>query len=77
MAKIDADGVVKIQNGLKNPLISMHDNLSKTGDFSKIKDEFDHMMAFIRDMETTWKDDNSQEVKVVVNDIHYKPADQQ
>ena len=35
------------------------------------------MMAFIKDMETNWKNENSQDIKVVVNDIHYKPADQQ
>ena len=58
-------------------LISIYDKLSKSGEFSKIQDEFDHMMAFIKDMETNWKNENSQDVKVVVNDIHYKPADQQ
>lgn len=77
MAKIDADGVMKIKNGLKTPLISIYDTLSKTGDFNKVKDEFDHMMDFINQMESTWKDENSQDVKVVVNDIHYKPADMQ
>ena len=77
MAKIAADGVNKIQNGLKTPLISIYDKLSKSGEFSKIQDEFDHMMAFIKDMETNWKNENSQDIKVVVNDIHYKPADQQ
>ena len=77
MAKIDGDGVIKLKNGLKTPLISIYDKLSKSGEFSKIQDEFDHMMAFIKDMETNWKNENSQDIKVVVNDIHYKPADQQ
>lgn len=77
MAKIDADGIMKIKNGLKTPLISIYDTLSKSGDFSKVKDEFDHMMSFIKEMESDWKDNTSQDVKVVVNDIHYKPADMQ
>ena len=76
MAKIDPDGLRKFQNGVKNPLISIYDKLSKTGDFDKVKDEFDHMMEFVNEIQS-WKDDTAQEVKVVVNDIHYKPADQQ
>ena len=76
MAKIDADGVNKIQNGLKTPLISIYDKLTNSGDFSNIKDEFDHMMSFINDMQTNWKDDKSQEIKVIINDVSYKPADQ-
>ena len=59
MAKIDGDGVIKLKNGLKTPLISIYDKLSKSGEFSKIQDEFDHMMAFIKDMETNWKNENS------------------
>ena len=77
MAKIDSSGLARFQNGVKNPLISIYDKLEKIGKFDLIKDEFDHMMAFIKDMETNWKNENSQDIKVVVNDIHYKPADHQ
>lgn len=76
MAKIDPDGLRKFTNGVKNPLVSIYDKMEKQGTFDLIKDEFDHMMSFVNEVET-WKDDTAQEVKVVINDIHYKPADQQ
>ena len=75
MAKIDSSGLARFQNGVKNPLISIYDKLEKIGKFDLIKDEFDHMMSFVNEVET-WKDDLSQDVKVVINDVSYKPVNQ-
>ena len=75
MAKIDSEGLSRLQNGVKNPLISIYDKLEKIGKFGLIKDEFDHMMAFVSEVET-WQDDTSQNIKVSINDVPYKPANQ-
>tara|TARA_R100001079_G_C4450188_1_gene153301 strand:+ start:2970 stop:3197 length:228 start_codon:yes stop_codon:yes gene_type:complete len=75
MAKIDTDGLNRFQNGVKNPLISIYDKLNKIGKFDLIKDEFDHMMSFVNDVQN-WEKDTTQDVKVVINDVSYKPANQ-
>jgi uncharacterized protein YutE (UPF0331/DUF86 family) len=75
MAKIDTDGLNRFKNGVKNPLISIYDKLDKVGKFDLIKDEFDHMMNFVNDVEK-WEEDTTQDVRVVINDVAYKPANQ-
>jgi len=75
MAKIDSEGLNKFKNGVKNPLISIYDKMEKAGNFSLIKDEFDHMMSFVNEVET-WKDDTEPDINVVINDVAYKPANQ-
>lgn len=73
MAKIDSEGLNKFKNGVKNPLISIYDKMEKAGNFSLIKDEFDHMMSFVNEVET-WKDDTEPDINVIINDVAYKPA---
>ena len=73
MAKIDSEGLSRLQNGVKNPLISIYDKLEKIGKFGLIKDEFDHMMSFVNEVET-WKDDTEPDINVIINDVAYKPA---
>ena len=73
MAKIDSEGLNKFKNGVKNPLISIYDKMEKSGNFSLIKDEFDHMMSFVNEVET-WKDDTEPDINVIINDVAYKPA---
>ena len=75
MAQIDSEGLNKFKNGVKNPLISIYDKMEKAGNFSLIKDEFDHMMSFVNEVET-WKDDTEPDINVVINDVAYKPANQ-
>ena len=75
MAKIDSEGLNKFKNGVKNPLISIYDKMEKAGNFSLIKDEFDHMMSFVNEVET-WKDDTEPDINVIINDVAYKPANQ-
>ena len=73
MAKIDSEGLNKFKNGVKNPLISIYYKMEKAGNFSLIKDEFDHMMSFVNEVET-WKDDTEPDINVIINDVAYKPA---
>ena len=75
MAKIDSEGLNRFKNGVKTPLISIYDKMEKAGNFSLIKDEFDHMMSFVNEVET-WKDDTEPDINVVINDVAYKPANQ-
>ena len=75
MAKIDSEGLNKFKNGVKNPLISIYDKMEKAGNFSLIKDEFDHMMSFVNEVET-WKDDTEPDINVIINDVAYKPVNQ-
>ena len=73
MAKIDSSGLARFQNGVKNPLISIYDKLEKIGKFDVIKDEFDHMMSFVNEVET-WEDSSEPDINVIINDVAYKPA---
>ena len=73
MAKIDSSGLARFQNGVKNPLISNYDKLEKIGKFDLIKDEFDHMMSFVNEVET-WEDSSEPDINVIINDVAYKPA---
>ena len=75
MAKIDSEGLNRFKNGVKTPLISIYDKMEKAGNFSLIKDEFDHMMSFVNEVET-WKDDTEPDINVIINDVAYKPANQ-
>ncbi len=74
--QISRDGVAELQKNIKNPLVSIFDKFQASGklSFEDIRDEFDWMMKFVKDVDE-WQDSSSDEPTVIVNNKVYKPSE--
>ena len=75
MAKIDQDGIKQIKQHVMNPMTSLYEKLD--GDaFESVRDEFQHVVDFVKNIETDWKVDGLDEnMQVVINGKIYKQID--
>ena len=72
MAKIDQDGVHQINQHVMNPMRSIYDKLDpKT--FEVIRDEFQHVVDFVKDVDSKWTKDDADYLQVNINGRTYIP----
>ena len=75
MAKIDQDGIKQIKQHVMNPMTSLYEKLDSKS-FESIRDEFQHIVDFVKNIETDWKVDGLDEnMQVVINGKIYKQID--
>ena len=75
MAKIDQDGIKQIKQHVMNPMTSLYEKLDGNA-FESIRDEFQHIVDFVKTVESDWKIDGLDEnMQVVINGKAYKQTD--
>ena len=79
MAKqISKEGVADVIQNVRNPLVSIYDKMQAKGGqklgFSDIKEEFDWIMKFTKDVEE-WQETGVNDPTVIVNNKVYKPSE--
>ena len=72
MAKIDNDGVQQINQHVMNPMKSIYDKLDSDS-FNLIRDEFQHVVDFVKTVDTKWNRDNAEYLQVNINGRTYVP----
>tara|TARA_B100000287_G_scaffold391612_1_gene403376 strand:+ start:278 stop:511 length:234 start_codon:yes stop_codon:yes gene_type:complete len=73
MATIDQEGVMEINEKVKNPLESMYKKLDKLGVFNHVSEEFDFLYKFLNEIENDWQRSVQEDPTVLVNGKAYKP----
>ena len=72
MAKIDQDGINLIKQHVMNPMSNLYTKLD-TKSFESVREEFQHVVDFVKKVETDWKVDGLDEsMQVVINGKIYK-----
>ena len=72
MAKIDQDGINLIKQHVMNPMTNLYKKLD-TKSFESVREEFQHVVDFVKKVETDWKVDGLDEsMQVVINGKIYK-----
>ena len=75
MANIDQDGVKLIKQHVYNPMTNIYEKLDGKS-FELVRDEFQHVVDFVKNIETDWKVDGLDEnMQVVINGKIYKQID--
>ena len=74
MAKIDNDGVLQLKQHIMEPMKNIYNKLDGK-QFETIRDEFQHVVDYINNLEKKWMIDDSENVQVIINGKAYKPSD--
>ena len=73
MAKIDNDGVQQINQHVMNPMKSIYDKLDSDS-FNLIRDEFQHVVDFVKEIQGKWFIDDQDNIQVLINGKIYNKA---
>tara|TARA_Y100001963_G_scaffold103141_1_gene141967 strand:- start:90 stop:314 length:225 start_codon:yes stop_codon:yes gene_type:complete len=74
MAKIDNDGVKQIEQHIMNPMTNIYEKLDSEN-FELIREEFQHVVDFVKKVQTDWYIDDQDNIQVLINGKVYRKAD--
>ena len=73
MAKIDNDGVKQIEQHIMNPMTNIYEKLDSEN-FELIREEFQHVVDFVKKVQTDWYIDDQDNIQVLINGKIYNKA---